>query len=93
MTEQEELTLQRFAALVKGYDKGVPRLAWMYLYLIENVHNRHIRGERLVSPPLLIGLRRRSWPGRWARVSTPKGGHSVARIDGLLPWRYAATAA
>jgi hypothetical protein len=37
--------------------------------------------ERLVSPPLLIGLRRRSWPRSWARVSTPNGGHSVARID------------
>ena len=37
--------------------------------------------ERPGSPPLLIGLRRRSWPRRWARVSTAKGGHSVARID------------
>lgn len=43
MTEAEELTLQRFAALARGYDRGVPRLTWMYLYLLENVHNRHIR--------------------------------------------------
>jgi hypothetical protein len=37
--------------------------------------------ERLVSPPLLVGLRRRSWRQRWTRVSTANGGHSVARID------------
>ena len=43
MTEADELTIQRFAAIARGYDKGVPRLAWIYLYLIEHVHNRHIR--------------------------------------------------
>src|SRR3954454_791660 len=42
---------------------------------------RQISRERLVCPLLLIGLRRRSWSRRWARVSTAKGGHSVARID------------
>src|SRR5215217_7533949 len=41
----------------------------------------HAHRERLVSPPLLIGLCGRSWPGRWAKVSTPNGGHSVGRID------------
>lgn len=43
MTEAEKLTLQRFTALAEGFDRGVPGLTWMYLYLIENVHNRHIR--------------------------------------------------
>ena len=37
-------------------------------------------GERLVSPPLLIGLRRRTWPLVWTRVSTTNGGHFRARI-------------
>src|SRR3954467_12819487 len=37
--------------------------------------------ERPVSPPLLIMLRRRSWRRRWARVSTAKGGHFLARTD------------
>jgi hypothetical protein len=40
-----------------------------------------LSGERLVCPPLLIGLARRSWSRRWARVSTPDGRHPVARID------------
>src|SRR3954469_15174532 len=50
-------------------------------------------GERLVSPPLLIGLGRRSCPRRWTRVSTAKGGHFRARIDAAstqvspLEWR------
>ena len=37
--------------------------------------------KRPVFPPLLIGLRSRSWLRRWARVSTANGGHFVARID------------
>ena len=43
MTEAEKLTLQRFTALAEGFDRGASRLTWMYLYLIEHVHNQHIR--------------------------------------------------
>ena len=69
------------------------RLEEPYPYLILDARYERIReagvirsqavliGERLVSPPLLIGFRRRSCPRRWARVSTAKGGHSFARID------------
>src|SRR5688572_22212445 len=40
-----------------------------------------LMGKRPGSPPLLIGLRRRSCPRRWARVSTANGGHFLARTD------------
>src|SRR4051812_42510328 len=57
------------------------------------VEELRVKGERLVSPPLLIGLGRRSCPRRWTRVSTAKGGHFRARIDAAstqvspLEWR------
>src|SRR4051812_264532 len=41
--------------------------------------------ERLVSPLLLIGLRRRSCPRRWARVSTAQGGDTP--LPGSMPHR------
>jgi hypothetical protein len=43
MTEADELTIQRFAAICRGMDKGIERFEQMYGYLRGHVHNRHFR--------------------------------------------------
>lgn len=43
MTEADELTIQRFAAICRGMDKGIERFEQMYHHLVAEVQNAHIR--------------------------------------------------
>lgn len=56
MTEAEELTIQRYQAIERGWNKGIPRFEMIYGYLLDHVHNRHFRmmhryKERAIPPP------------------------------------------
>lgn len=46
MTEIEEITIQRFAALARGFKKGIPHLEERYFRLLELTPRQHTRTMR-----------------------------------------------
>ncbi len=56
MTEAGQLTIQRFQAIERGWQRDIPRFDMIYGYLLDHVHNRHFRmmrryEERGIPPP------------------------------------------
>jgi hypothetical protein len=43
MTEADELTIQRYQAIVRGWEKNILRFEAMFAQLLDTVHNRHFR--------------------------------------------------